>query len=256
MRVALIAPVNYLYYQLRTTYQLMLPQMLADGIYKDHYLALKDRGDHIILDNGAAEGIDMSDLELLSFIQMYDPSEIAVPDVLGDADATFDRFCYFFEYLDQTQTRTRERLPLAGRFGIVAQGRDIYEAKTLVSKVMGTKWRSYIGTVFIPRLLVTQEELFARIRLAEMIHQDWQNRLAIHMFGSSPLFLREILAISVQAPFVRGMDTSLPFNVTYSGQSIFTGISGRRPEGYFDIRGLDEELLRRNIESFLEWGKA
>lgn len=253
MRIALIAPVNYLYYQLRTTYQLMLPQMMVDGIYRDHYLALRDRGDHIILDNGAAEGIDIPDVDLLKLALECGPLvDVAVPDVLGDMEATYNRFCIFFGGMEKLILGAE----FAGRFGIVAQGKDIYQARTLVDKVMGTQWRPLIGTVFIPRLLVQPGDLFARIRLADMIHDTWGARLAIHMFGSSPYFTREALAISVQAPFVRGMDTSMPFSATHRGQSIFSAINVRRPEGYFDIRDLDEELLRRNIDSFLQWGKT
>ncbi len=252
MQVALIAPWELLYYQRKTHYQLMLPQLLTNPEYCDAYDEFTARGDYVIMDNGAAEGKAFADDYLLGQATLFKVSELAIPDVLGDTEETYARMEMFLAHVQQNLGS-----PFPFKFGLVAQGRDRREALDLVYKVVGSRWVDDIKTIFIPRLLVSEDDRFVRINIAEELWDEFGDRFDLHMFGSSPVWPREILAIQAEAPFVRGIDTSLPFNMTHKKLSVMNGGNSTRPSDYFDLEAeeFDPVLLDRNVGTYLSWAR-
>jgi len=214
---------------------LVLPQLTTNEKYKSAYKEFEDLGDYLILDNGAAEDQWYNVSELMSIARQYKVDEVAIPDTLGDADTTYLRLELFFadnEPLLQ-DIGINEWGP---KLGFVAQGKEWHEAMRLVSRVMQSKYASRISTVYLPRLLLQKGDRYARIALANNIHNTYPE-LNIHMFGASVVWPLEMLAISKEAPFVRSMDTSMPFNFAIASKRL--GVDYRqanpgRVQNYFD----------------------
>lgn len=268
MKLALIPPTSLLEDCLQTDYQLLLPRQLdADEDYELAYMTMGARGDFFILDNGAAENDQYSDGDLIEMALHYDVDELAIPDVLGDTVETIRRFNKFFE-LEPTLAKEGFGVDEGPKLGYVAQGKGWREALAGVQAIMEDDNQAYIHTVYLPRLLVKESgEIRERILLAAAIRQTFGDRLDIHMFGSAPEWPREALAIANEVPFVRGMDTSMPYNWAFKGRalgggpSIFdhdanTGIQKiGRPTDYFELKqeSFDLPLVKQNVRVMHSW---
>lgn len=271
MKLALIPPLCRLRDMEQTDYQLILPQLVNSHVrYEDFVYHLKTRGDFLILDNGAAEGKIVEEDDLIDIAVELEVNELAVPDTLGDMVATLKQFIGFFERNEETLAVNK--FSTGGpNLGFVAQGNSWVESISLVNTVMKSDWSPYINTVYIPRLLVKESgNVRERIQVAEQIYKDYAGRLEIHMFGSAPEWPREAMAVDTECPYVRGMDTSMPYNFAYQeprrpaqamggGASIWDATGSkpliRRPEGYFtkSLDRFDLPLLEQNVRVMHTW---
>lgn len=269
MKLALIPPLDLLVHTWTTDYQLVLPEWVdRSRTYEDNANALSSRGDFIILDNGAAEDNLYEPDELIEMAVEIGASELAIPDMLGDAFATFQKFAEFFDQNEEILATNKFATDEGPNLGFVAQGKSEIDALSLVLQVMTSKWAPYISTVYLPRLLIRESQNnYARINLARAIYAQFDTRLDIHLFGSAPEWPRESLAASTEAPFIRGIDTSMPYNWAFKGRvlgggaSIFdqdpnTGIQNiGRPDDYFDLTSedFDPEILAQNVRVMHTW---
>lgn len=264
MDVAFIAPISLVDTQDDQQYQLMLPQLFSLSYkYAQAYYDYRRMQKFIILDNGAAEKNQVGMEELLQVAHEVAANEIAVPDTLYDARDTLLKLDTFFSSnLDMID---RLRLGYGTQFGFVAQGHNIEEAFALTLAVMRCRWNAYIDTVYLPRLLITsRNQRHERIKLADMIHKELGDRLNIHLFGSAPTYVQEVRVAAIDAPYIRSMDTSLPYNLTFNRASIIQspsiwdqdrGLPGKRPSDYFDLKeeNFDKELLEFNMNMVRRW---
>lgn len=276
MKLALIAPLSLLETQ-TTDYQLVLPHLLSTNEdYKIFTTLCNDdvySHDFVILDNGAAEqpGEQVDAFDLLCMCEDFPISELAIPDVLGDSEATYQELAKFFSQNEQQIVEVQHKRFDAGRpplqFGFVVQGKTLEQARDLIHRVMSSRFATFFSTVYIPRLLIKEsEDPIIRIKLAEHIHNVYKDRLHIHMFGCSHLYPREIRDIVKFCPYVRSIDTSLPYSATFHSMSLMQSpsIFGERseafirPDGYF-IRGkdrFDPDLLEFNLKVFKGWANG
>lgn len=260
MKVALIPPTSLREYTLLTNYQLMLPQLLeTDLTYAAHYKKLcDDPNQFVIMDNGAAEAEQPSFVDLLYKLIKFRPQEFAIPDVLGDADATINLCNKFFDECEDELIRLQTGLPDGLQLGFVAQGKDPKEALRTVKAIIHGPWAPYIDTVYIPRLLVKKDDVWARIRIAQEIDELYGNRLAIHLFGASPLWCSELHEAARYAPFIRGIDSSMPFNYAHAGSHLSDGYHHKRPDHYFHFaRSLfNPYLATSNVKTYISWAEG
>lgn len=237
-----------------TNMQLMLPHITYPE-YTRAYRKFKDRGDYIIMDNGAAEKIALPDNQFVQRALAHKVDELAVPDVLGDADKTFVQFLHFMT--DYSDLLVDSEI----RIGFVTQGKNVDEAIALIDAVMRTHWAPYVCTAFVPRLLVKKNNLFARITIAQYINKQYP-LLNIHMFGASKIFAREALMFSKEVPYVRSIDTSMPFNYSIIGKSLdsleLKTLEIGRATDYFeqDCREVDLALVSKNVGTMMQWAGA
>lgn len=258
MELALIPPASnsMLGYAERHEMQLVLPHLTDKKNYYDFMLDMQGRGDYLILDNGAAEGRRTSDAKLVRLAQDLHVSEVALPDVLYNASETLQRVRNILD--DQPLLLSHDR-PF--NLGFVAQGHTLVQAKWLINRVVQSVGaEEVLTTVYLPRLLVTNNDFYARLTMAEWIHKKYPE-LQIHMFGTSRLWPKEVLAIKEECPYVRSIDTSAPFVYAQAGMVLdapaLNGLEEgpARREDYFKLTDRDfrANILTRNVELIEGW---
>lgn len=248
MELALIPPFSYLKDTFKTNYQLMLPHLLYNEEYEAvyaHHCGAPNQ--FVILDNGAAEGEQPSIEELLGLATIFDPDELVIPDVIGDKSATI--------------ALAEELESVACEYGVlencnymfVLQGQTFDEVLDCARWVQTQEW---ISTVGIPRhLITTLSDKSARIAVANAIQifDDWSKK--IHFLGANPINTAEAIALADSQftiqDFVRGMDTSMPYNYAHAGLYITSQAVTKRPENYFELpyEAFDKEVLEHNIKA-------
>ncbi len=90
MQVATILPTRYLWLEADSDYHLCLAHLLhSDPEYANFFKEQSRRGSYVIMDNGVVEtGEAMPIEELMELADCVEASEIILPDVLRDKDAT------------------------------------------------------------------------------------------------------------------------------------------------------------------------
>lgn len=248
MRLALIPPLEYLDMTYQTDMQLMLPELLGDygyrAIMEDH---LSNPNQYVILDNGAAEAQQPANDELMVIIEDLFPQEFALPDVIRDSAATIEQAHNFLqEYGDYFHN-------IPTKLGIVAAGDSPFESARTVSRVM-RYYRELIDVIYIPRsLLADSMDIFARIKLANSFHQFYPDK-EIHLFGASTVSAREV-AFASKVPYIRSIDTSLPFSSAAQYKSLRNSNGAGREDHYFDLVLDNEQMVYMfdNIAQYMEW---
>jgi hypothetical protein len=194
MKLALIPPPNNAVWMEETDYQLILPSFLQSSIvYRDKVRVCRGRGDFIILDNGVAEGLGIdSEDELYALAKEYQVTEVVIPDVYGDCDATLERFQNWkydedFGHMAVLAATTTDE---------VMKMLDVYCDAAIVD------------TIGVPRLL--WDHGISRSWVAGMLLQFVETTgLAVHFLGMNPDAMYEMLSFPI--PGVRSVDTSAPF---------------------------------------------
>jgi hypothetical protein len=252
MNAALIPARGLEIYALRSTFHLALaiPETLNNPFYIGAYRRAASRGDYIILDNGAAEGQIAPDKVLLDAARLLRANEIVAPDMIKDGPATIVRtksFCY--QYAED----------LAGfKLMAVAQGNSLAGFRTCIDNLARISKVKVIG---LPRHAIdTLESKAARIDLANWIREAYPLRFGIHLLGTNPKWLHEIKSAATYAPHIRSVDSALAFNYTISHTKLATTNKAltRHPRFFtYDwSRDVPANLLRDNIQTFMEWAGA
>lgn len=200
-----------------------------------------------ILDNGANEGAVAPADVMFEYADMVGAHEIVLPDVMGNRDRTVNAVDRF---LDAHSMKVLTRQCMA-----------VVQASTMRMAMNTVKYWSqdpHITTIGIPRIYADQIGLInARIDLAREINRLLGDRFYIHFLGAVVAWPLEVKAIAKYAPFVRSIDTSMPFNFTIAGRRLETEqrVKVPRPVDYFtrDFGGLDKTLLKDNIETYKGW---
>jgi hypothetical protein len=116
-----------------------------------------------------------------------------------------------------------------------------------------------IKTVYLPRLLLDHGDLYARVKLATVIHKAYPH-LNIHLFGTNRKWIREVYAASQECPFIRSVDTSLPFVAAQANVQLHTRLPlvGNRQLDFFEHAVSREErlLATYNVDVFLKWARG
>jgi hypothetical protein len=202
-----------------------------------------------ILDNGAAEHATISDEAFVYAAMLYGANELVIPDVLARPEQTLQKGEQFMQkYGDQDY-----------KFMYVLQGNDMKEAAAHLRVVLDKPWWPKITCLGLPRLLVTQHHRDVRIDLAKWIHLDLALKdRAIHFLGASSKWPTELREAVREVPFVRSMDTSMPYVYGLDGRSVEGGDIVNRPPNYFNYRLMEEqrEYVFKNVETMLRWAKG
>ena len=252
MKIAFIPPFSHLNTTFRTNYQLMLPQLTYREDYSEVYKYHCDNPNQfVILDNGAAEGIDWEWKSLLEIAYEFDVDEIVLPDTLRDKDNTIQKAEQFKHHVEETPDAELNDF----KWMFVAQGTTVDE---FVESGIWAAGQDWITTIGIPRHALTSVEDPSRMSHRSHI----SNRLTaagsdkeIHFLGANKDYPNEVETLAnrgstIQA-YVRGMDTSMPFNYAFRGIECHQAGIGR-PDNYFD-RGLwefNQDILEKNLQKF------
>lgn len=272
MKLALIPPISWLATSTVTNYQLMLPHLLQDQHYADHYRMLAKRSDqYIILDNGEAEGKNhFSGPQLVGMGIYCEVDEVVVPDVIRDQVETLNRMNDFFKSIQGDEIRNEAfgaRQIAKLKFMGVAQGttyQEVYDCIQMMMELHGDK----LHTIALPRhLLETVHDNTIRLSLAEDLATDYNaengKAIRIHCLGASPKYPKEMLELGRQG-IVDGMDTSMPYNWAYNNLRLndqlvdVVDYEVKRPLRYFSrpARNFNQDALHYNIGICRRWANG
>jgi hypothetical protein len=252
--LALIPPHHFARRSVRDqgTY-LLLPELFKHEEYRAYVSDLSRNNPRwVTLDNGAFEGELVPTEQLIGLAETYNVDEVVIPDTLQDANATLKQLDKFLQdapldLLDSYQLM------------IVVQGKTIAECESFIWQVADEpRLYSRRVTFGLPKhLIVTTNNLLARIILASTIREALDDNFNIHFLGMSPHNLMEIT--HTRRLHVRSMDTSLPYVYAAQGRSI--GAVGsvvlERKPGYFDLdKGINRDLIEDNVNVVRTWCNA
>lgn len=249
MKVAFIPPRGMTSYASRGDILMCLAQLLnasLDPSYDETMSRLRSKK-FALLDNGANEGQPLTGEALAYIDKIFEPDELVLPDVLGNADETY-----------KTST---EYLRVFGRAGAsymgVVQGTNRSELQSLIARYAKV---SSITTLGLPRLLLDRTYHAIRLDMATWVDTNFPNRFQVHFLGASSTWLKEPYFASKYGTPARSIDTSLPFNYGLAGVRIedYQGVTDKkidRPEGYFErMHSLNARTtVLYNMEIYKEW---
>jgi hypothetical protein len=180
------------------SYHLVLAQYVLEGFkYRDFYKDCHDRGDFIMLDNGAAEEGTLTIDHLVKAAEDIHADEIILPDVMGEYAKTLD---LAFDSYVQSIIPPRKR-------AVVPQGNNIDEWMTCANYfVENMDFR----TMCIPKH--TERFPGGRLKILHAIKSlGWDTDYNIHLLGvwDNPVY--EVATVQTEFPWVRGIDTAAPF---------------------------------------------
>lgn len=251
MKVCLIPPRGLEHLALEGNMQMALA--IADYMTNPKLMrtlsTARDRGDHIILDNGAAElNTAAPSPHMMICGKAVNAHEIVLPDVLGDQAMTMKAVDRFLEEIPQVETYHD--------LMAVTQGVNMREIKQLVGCFASMPQIKVLG---IPRLLMGILGTAARIDIANMIEHAHPGRFQIHLLGANPLWPVEIRHAAKYASHIRSVDTSLPFNYALAGVSLRGNapqIVYRTPDYFTSAKKPQEGLVLDNIKVIMEWARG
>jgi hypothetical protein len=248
MRAALIPPKGYFDTALLSDYHLILAQ-IKDPLYIATYVNDGTDDDFLILDNGAAEGGSVSDEELLRVAALYGVDEVVVPDVIGDFRETIER-CKGFMSTYGVHVETGDSIGFMGVLQSNGAKGDWLACIDEYSK------HASIKTLGIPRHFVDKDP-YMRLMVCEYIKQnDLGERFEVHLLGTNAKFPAEIKMLAKEHDWIRGVDSSMPYNYTMDGKQLKHMRPGvTRPENYFEHYHvpMQQNLLTKNINTYLRW---
>lgn len=257
MQVALIPPKALLEDTELTSMQLFLPHLLEDKEYFDKFEEfLLKPWVTTILDNGAAEALQLTDIQFRETVLKLRPTEFALPDVLGNGPATVARALDFGDLRRFALNKIK--------VGFVAQGTTEEEAWWSVTKLLSyAVMKDHVKVIYLPRLLVAEWDREIRIRLAQRIKAEFPH-LEIHLFGANNIWAREVLW-AASCKVIRSIDTSLPYQAAYANRRLRNLEMGetlegvKRPSNYFAADFSDPELrmlVTANVRTYLGWANG
>jgi hypothetical protein len=244
--IALIAPIDLLdvVFKYNTGYHLVLPQIMEESeAYSDFYSEIDG---FKIVDNGAAEGNTIYYQDLHAAAEHIGADEIVVPDVMGSCTDTMIEVKRFEKWA----------LPDQFNYAGVVQGDNMAEVMKCLTFYDHLPW---ISNVHIPRILNRLIHKTFRMTFLDALVEATGSKFAyrfdkMHCLGASE-WVREAAALA-EIPNIRGMDTSLPFNMGMAGRSLDQEYIGRRDNYFYNQvnrTGLPYRMVEENVRRYLDW---
>lgn len=243
MRVAILSPANVLeQYSGLSTYHLTLAHLYDDPRYRKFYNDRHSRGDYIILDNGANEGVNFDDHRLVAMASEGNCAEVVAPDHPRDGFVSTNRTLAFSA---QYRTMLRER-------GVRIMGAP--QGKSLSLWLHNFHLlRHHVDTIGVSKVCEQMDEITCRLELVAMIAQYGHT---IHLLGADQR-LSDVFGYTKYSN-VRGVDTQKPF----SGGCHLIGLheGGQKPPSInldcdAHLGAQEEKVALANIRTYREWAR-
>lgn len=263
MRAALIPPIPELPRFQHYGIHLILSHLLKDKRYTRFYRDRRDKGDYLILDNGAHEnGAGESPEVLIAKADALGVQELVLPDVLFDRRGTIERTKQMLKWIAGPGWSA---YCIAGcpRLMVVPQGKDRADWAACLASLLRTwdYWtRLMPGPISPPVIGISKDYDEFRGGLPYMIghyiEPVFKDRPCdIHCLGW-PNDLWAIAIIARMFPWVRSTDSAKPF--VYAKNAILLEPGGnipkypRRDPDYFteDFTTAQRTLALRNVSVF------
>lgn len=267
MKTALIPPIPDLDRYGQGDFHLLLAHLLQDKRYFNHYLAQRDKGAYLVLDNSAHEDGEGTDAEALLFNAMaLKAQEVVVPDVLDDGPATVERSTEALEtWFEGTSTVNRRLIhQLSPALMYVPQGRN------------ETEWRECLDDLIRMHLYVARKYEY-RPNFVIGLSKDYEvwdggllNLLDDHLGPLAKQFKAKVHLlgwgrkswaldeIARKHPWIRSTDSAKPFVFARKGINLWHHLEEvppkypGRPKSYFhrSIGAAAFEIADANVDLF------
>lgn len=212
-------------------------------------------GHFVMLDNGAYElGAAMDDHEFARVGHALKPSEIILPDVLFDGDASMlraEQFCRANAslFVQEESSGTPHCIRKAAVLQLETRNNcDVSSNMCAIEEQLKFYHRQLgVSTICIPRHF-GHDRVYGRTVFVEAFHQFllrhsyWLDVFDFHMLGLACL---PELAVFPKYFWIRGVDSAAQFVYAYYGclmrddMDVVVGKSCKRPKTFFDIASLN-----------------
>lgn len=247
-KIAHIVPVSCLEKTANNQYHMCLAHLVKQSKeYASFYRRMSDEGKFVLMDNGVAEGAQLSVSELVECYDAVHPTEVVLPDTLLDANDTLVKSATALvdinKYYDGKAPFT---------FMAVPQGADMAIWIKCMKEML--TWPG-VNSIGVPKALfnITGNK-WARYRAVEAVCDrlksiNYSSVKEIHLLGCSES-TDVIRKIFDRFDFVRGCDSAFVYLMSQSGWYGGTG-EVERPEGEIDfLNGRDYDSLEANMDYF------
>lgn len=244
-RIAHIVPQGSLDRIKNNGYQMCLANIVnVDSAYAEFY-SEASRGDaYILMDNGAAEGQQLSMEQLVACYERVMPDEIVLPDTLCDCEDTLRKSSEAIVYLNNVYG-VHKPFTFMG----VPQGHNLSEWCRCMEEML--KWPE-IHALGVSKFLQmeVQDEMtryYAVQCLENAIKRHRRYDVEVHLLGCSES-PQTIAKIAKDFPFVRGCDSAYGYICTQADVRIYKDT--KRPAGEIDfVYGRDYDSLSDNLSA-------
>lgn len=250
-----IVPRKYLEETANQPYHISLYQeLIKDDEYMAFYKRMLAEGKFVMMDNGAAEGVNPTLDELLPIYDELQPSEIILPDVVGQKEETLRRTKEAYERL--VDMGYHEKM----QFMAVPQGATFTEWLECMHVMISQEHITTIGvSKFVTKLYKDElgESVNVRLECVDaIINYAFENKLRvpeIHLLGCyyTPYEVGDIEQTFPDA--VRSTDSAIAYVYTRNGMQIEE--DERPDQKEIDFSGNDVahehlELLKTNMKQY------
>lgn len=206
-KFAHIVPVSGLHLLDSKKYLMCLAQLVLDNKEYARYYAnrAKMSNTYVLMDNGAAEGDQLSMDDLIRACRIIEPDEIVLPDTLYDADDTLNKFNNSLSYF-----KTDMRLPY--KIMAVPQGATFEDWKRCAEEMVKDIRVDTLGiSKFIHIFSGNDNIRYDAAEYIECLMNKYKRyNLEVHLLGcSEPLCV--VNKIFDRFNFVRGCDSALAY---------------------------------------------
>ena len=249
MRAALISPTQFLdQVQPFSDYHLVLThKVIYDVKYRNFYIQRSKAGDHMILDNSAAE-MNARSLPLKNVVLaavLVKPTVVILPDYMFDCMRTLDETV---NALRSPQLRFMKRVLPDVKLCAVIQGVDPDEWLACFEALNGDN--NGIDILCVPML--TTQVFGSRVEALEAIAK--KVRKPVHLLGFWHGVPLDEIKREKEFEFVIGIDTSKPVKLAAQGKTLDEWLKLERDRSFEDRKHtyVDPLLLEANCRGFVE----
>lgn len=225
LKIAEIVPVSCLEYIEDNQYHMCLAHLVMSEeenakYYTSFYKCMADEGKYVLMDNGAAEGSQLSFEDLIEAYKRIRPTEIVLPDELCDAEKTVEKTLAFY---------SRFKHEIRGyKIMVVPQGKTFDEWCKCAIKLMTSV---PVDTIGVSKFLEMETgEKNIRVRACEFL-KDYD--VEIHLLGCSegPSIVKKAREVNEK---VRGCDSAFVY-IYSKTRSDHINLNTTRPKGDIDF---------------------
>jgi hypothetical protein len=250
MKIALITPASQLHHCMNRKFQMLIPGFEHNLEYKRYFKVFgTNNGNFVMLDNGAFEGSQLNDRDLLDMGREYKVDELCIPDTMGDSVGTLEQLGRFAAVLRHPSRGDTWKPP---RLMAIVQGETEDELISCIDAFAADRFTNVIDTIGIPKHLpATTGWDDIRIRLAKWTQTKYPHKWDLHFLG----FVAPGETMGAAQLGVRSMDTSAPFVCTADNVSISLHRVPPRQRWFANLgpEYFHPHLVRQNIDDLDLW---
>ena len=234
MQVAHIVPTDLLYLIENRNFYMCLANIASiNDTYLEFYKRKAKEGKFVLLDNGEAEGNQMSLDTMYDMIKEINPSEVILNDVLDDREATAEKSTIALDFY-KSKGYNKQLM-------FVMQGTDFFDWN---KNILNRELLVNIQTVGIPKVISKQWENYDRYDCCKQLMTERYN---IHLLGCNERidYLKYFNNLRV-----RSVDTALAYLKAKANEYIDKGDRPNVKMDFINHQLTDDGLLKKNIEIF------